>query len=55
MMKGGSSRRKEDGGVKTAEYLQDLMDDWIENSSQRVVTGEIEEVTWKSKRSLPTW
>ena len=32
MMKGGSSRRKEDGGVKTAEYLQDQMDDWIEKS-----------------------
>ena len=30
------------------------MDDWIEKSWQRVVTREIEEVTWKSKRSFFT-
>ena len=45
---------QEDGGAVTAKKLQDLMDDWIEKSWQRVVTGEIEEVTWKSKRSFFT-
>ena len=45
---------QEDGGAGTAKKLQDLMDDWIEKSWQRVVTGEIEEVTWKSKRSFFT-
>ena len=30
------------------------MDDCIEKSWQRVVTGKIEEVTWKSKRSFFT-
>ena len=43
---------QEDGGAVTAKKLQDLMDDWIEKSWQRVVTGEIEEVTWKFKRSF---
>ena len=41
-----------DGGNVTAKTIQWLMDDWIEKSFQRVVTGEIQEVTWKSKRSL---
>ena len=41
-----------DGGNITAKTIQWLMDDWIEKSFQRVVTGEIQEVTWKSKRSL---
>ena len=41
-----------DGGNVTAKSVQELMDDWIQQSYQRVVTGEIQEVTWKSKRSL---
>lgn len=43
---------EKDGGSVTAKTIQWLMDDWIEKSFQRVVTGEIQEVTWKSKRSL---
>ena len=30
------------------------MDDWLDKSSQRVVTGEIEQNTWRSKRSFFT-
>lgn len=30
------------------------MDDWIEKSYQRVITGEIQESTWRSKRSFFT-
>ena len=28
------------------------MDDWIQSSWQRVVTGEIQEGTWKAKNSF---
>ena len=45
---------QEEGGSLTTKSLQEVMDDWIEKSWQRVVTGEIEEVTWKSKRSFFT-
>ena len=41
-----------DGGNITAKTIQWLMDDWIEKSFQRVVTGEIQDVTWKSKKSF---
>lgn len=30
------------------------MDDWIEKSNQREITGEIQEGTWRSKRSFFT-
>lgn len=43
---------EQDGGSVTAKTVQELMDDWIEKSYQRVVTGEIMENTWNSKRSL---
>ena len=33
---------EEDGGSITAKSIQDLMDDWLDKSFQRVVTGEIE-------------
>ena len=45
---------EEDGGSITAKSVQDLMDDWIEKSYQRVITGEIQEGTWRSKRSFFT-
>ena len=32
---------QEDGGSLTTKSLQDVMDDWIQSSWQRVVTGEI--------------
>ena len=41
---------EKDGGSITAKTIQWLMDDWIEKSFQRVITGEIQEVTWKSKK-----
>jgi len=40
---------QEEGGSLTTRSLQDVMDDWIQVSWQRVVTGEIQEGTWKSK------
>jgi hypothetical protein len=40
---------QEDGGTVTSKTLQEVMDDWIDASWQRVVTGEIQEGTWKSK------
>ncbi|MFM8968315.1 MAG: DUF6538 domain-containing protein, partial [Vulcanococcus sp.] len=40
---------QEDGGTVTSKNLQEVMDDWIDASWQRVVTGEIQEGTWKSK------
>ena len=36
---------QEDGGAVTVKKLQDHMDDWIEKIWQRLVKGEIEEVT----------
>ena len=45
---------EEDGGSITAKSIQDLMDDWLDKSFQRVVTGEIEQNTWRSKRSFFT-
>ena len=45
---------EEDGGSITAKSVQDLMDDWLEKSYQRAITGEIQEGTWRSKRSLFT-
>ena len=41
---------EKDGGSITAKTIQWLMDDWIEKSFQRVITGEIQDVTWKSKK-----
>ena len=43
---------QEDGGSLTTKSLQDVMDDWIQSSWQRVVTGEIQEGTWKAKNSF---
>jgi len=37
-------------GSVTPKTPQDLMDDWLEHTRRRVITGEIQEVTYKSKR-----
>ena len=43
-----------DGGSITSKSIQVLMDDWIEQSRKRVETGEIQEATWRSKKSFFT-
>ena len=43
-----------DGGSITSKSIQVLMDDWIEQNRKRVETGEIQESTWRSKKSFFT-
>lgn len=43
---------EQDGRIVPAKTVQELMDDWMEMSYQRVLTGKIMENAWNCKRYL---